>query len=170
MIAFLSHNVLDAFSCGPDDIRGSGKPNYILSVKCSKGYCVSKMLVMSLGAPRLLTVVMLFDGQADIVAVPEFFASVYVPWHTAGEARAEETGRAFSKAGLPEPAACCVAIAVDIIYDVIDRDYLDCYEKARDCILTSTGLMELNDDCKERVFFEDLVLSDLPLADDEEPF
>ena len=78
--------------------------------------------------------------------------------------------RAFLHTGICEEFACRVAIAVDVIYDVIDRDFVDYSGAPRDCIVTSSGMMELNDDCKERLFFNDHVLSDFARAEDGPSF
>ena len=161
MIAFSSGNVLEAGACGcgPDYWRGDGGRNFILSVKSGTGYCVSKVLVTSYGTPRQITIVMALDSQADIVAVPELYSSAYVPWHS--PRRLPEAALAFINAGMYEPLACCAAIAVDIIYGVIDRDYVDYSGTARDCIITSSGTMELNDECRGRILAGGHVLSEV---------
>jgi len=171
MIAFSSGNVLEVGNYNDNNCYGDGCRNYILSIKYGAGHCVSKVLVTDVGVPRQLTVVMLLDNQADIVAIPELYSSVYVPWHLGSPHRVTETARAFLNSGLPEQAACCAAIAVDIIYNAIDRDFVDYSGSPKDCIFTSSGIMELNDDCRDRVLNTDYVLSEFPFDDgDELPF
>jgi len=171
MIAFSTNNVLESGNFGADGCHGTGGNDFILSIKFGGGHCTSKVLAASVGVPRLLTLIMVLGAQADIVAVPELYASVYVPWHVGGDHRAAETAHAFLNAGLREETARCLAIAVNIIYDVIDRDYVDYCGTARDCIFTSSGMMELNDDCREKVFSGGHVLSEFPIADEDDlPF
>ena len=172
MIAFLTGNALDGgcFDFGGDFPRGDDGRNFILSVKSSNGYCISKILVTSIGIPRQMTIIMVFDSQADIVAVPELYSSVYVPWRSAR--RVTETAQAFINAGICEQISCCAAIAVNIVYDVIDRDYVDYSGSAKDCLFTSSGAMELNEESKERIFSGDYVVSDFSFEkkDGETPF
>jgi len=171
MIAFSTTNVLEAGSSSVEGYNDVDGPDFVLSVKYGGGRCVSKVLVTSFGVPRQLTVIMVLGGQADIVAVPELYSSAYVPWHSASACRISETAQAFLNAGLCERSASCVAIAVDIIYDAIDRDFIDYSGILRDCIFTSSGMMELNADCKERVFWNDHVFSNFPCVNEDEiPF
>jgi len=170
MIAFASADVIDAenYKLNGEYFRNQYGDNFLLSVKSGNGYCVSKVLA-SIGAPRLLTIFIVLNSQADIAAVPELYSSVYVPWRSAH--RVSETAQAFVNAGMCEPAACCAAIAIDIIYDVIDRDFVDYSGAAKDCVFTSCGKMELDDESRERIFSNEHVLSGpRPEKDDGLPF
>jgi len=170
MIAFTSSNVIDVngFKCDSDEFRDHYGENFLLSVKTGNGYCISKILAM-IGIPRQFTIFMVLESQADIVAIPELYSSVYVPWRSGHRVR--ETAQAFLHAGMCEPIACCVAIAIDIIYDVIDRDFVDYSGTAKDCVFTSCGMMELNEESRERIFSNDHVLSELrPEKDGGLPF
>jgi len=175
MIAFSSRSAIDGCGCccsRCDDCRRCGdgdlrdERNFLLSVKCSDGYCVSKALLASVGVPRQLTIIITFDDQADVVAVPELFSSVFIPWRRDDEGRQADTERAFRNAGLCGLNAACLATAVEIIYDAIDRHFVYLFATARDCIFTSSGLMELNDDCRERLLSINNVISDFDFDDD----
>lgn len=159
-----------AFHSG--DVLGNGKnidgwadcdgPNYILSVKVCGEQCVSKALITSVGIPCQLSIIIALNSQVDIVAIPELFASAYIPWHLNSGRRLAETAQAFLNAGVMREFACCAAIAVNIIYDVIDRGFFDYTGTAKDCIFTSSGRVELNDECRENILSNEHVLSDLP--------
>lgn len=163
MIAFSSGNVIDADGCTDNYIDPDGC-NFILSVKYGGGCCISKVLMTSAGIPRQLTVIMYLNNNADIVAIPELFTSAYIPRRNACAGRLKDTARALTRAGLDEYAVCCVAIAVNIIYVVIGRDLIDSSDAAKDCLFTSSGAMELSDECKNRVLDSKYVLSDYPLG------
>ena len=160
MIAFHSGNVLERNNFLNNSWVDRNGCNYILSVKSGGGYCISKAFITSIGAPCQLTIIMVFDSQADIVAVPELMSSVFVPWRSPETHRLAETARAFINAGLCEQIACSVAIAVSIIYDVIDRVFFDLSGVQKDCVFTSSGMIELNDECRERVLSGEHVASD----------
>jgi len=160
MIAFHSGTVLDPNNYLSGSWVDRDSLNYLLSVKSGGGYCISKVLVNSLGVPFQLTLIIIFDSQADIVAVPELMSSVFVPWRSPETHRLAETARAFINAGLCEQIACSVAIAVSIIYDVIDRAFFDLSGLQKDCVFTSSGMIELNDECRERVLSGEHVASD----------
>jgi len=162
MIAFSSGNVLGK-DRGADYWTAPDGRNYILSVKYGGGYCVSKALVTSVGVPCQITIILVLDRQADIVAIPELFTSAYIPWRSPDTHRLAETALAFTNAGVCGQFACCAAIAVNIIYDVIGRNYIDYSGEAKDCIFTSSGTMELNDECRDRILSSGHVLSDFPV-------
>ena len=168
MIAFSSRSAIDAFgyNCACCDDEAGDERNFVLSVKCSEGYCVSKALLNSIGIPRQLTIAIIFDDQADVVAIPELLSSIFLPWRTDDAVRQSDAEHAFRNIGLCGSTAACLAAAVEIIYNAIDRHFVCHFASVRDCIFTSSGLMELNDDCRERLLSTSNVISDFELDDD----
>jgi len=150
MIIFSSGNILSNNDVSVHNHQGDF--NYILSIKSDKGCCTSKVLSRATFKPSVLTILLVFDTQTDIAAIPELCASVYVPWHSADVHRIKETAFAFLNAGLDEDSSCCVAIAIDIIYKVINRDAVDYMGLDAGCVFNALGMPELKDDARQRVF------------------
>ena len=164
MIAFHSGTVLDPNNYLSGSWVDRDSLNYLLSVKSGGGYCISKVLVTSLGVPFQLTLIVVFDSQADIIAIPELLSSAFIPWRSPGTHRLTETSRALLNSGLCEEIACAAAIALDIIYDVIDCDFIGYSGAQKECLFTSSGMIELNEECRERIFSGDHVTSDCPFV------